>query len=286
MIALTIGLAILVGVALGLLGGGGSILMVPLLAYVGGMEAKAAIAASLLVVGSTSAVAAVSHARAGRVRWRIGLIFGAAGMAGAYLGGSAARFVPGNVLLIGFAVVMIAAAIAMLRRRPCGADCSDLPTRALPLIRILAIGSVVGLVSGLVGAGGGFLLVPALTLLAGLPMPVAVGTSLVVIAMQSAAGFLGHLGAAHIDWPMAAAVTVAAILGSLAGGRLTSRIDAGELRALFGWFVLLMAALMLAQQIAPVVGAVAASLTVLAFALRHWRGRHRFAVIPPPVPLT
>ncbi len=117
MIALTVGLAVLVGVALGLLGGGGSILTVPLLAYVGGMDAKQAIATSLLVVGTTSAVAAISHARAGRVQWRTGLIFGVAGMVGAFGGGLLARFIPGSVLLIGFAVMMIGTAIAMLRGR-------------------------------------------------------------------------------------------------------------------------------------------------------------------------
>ncbi|HKH53492.1 MAG TPA: TSUP family transporter, partial [Mycobacterium sp.] len=112
MIALTIALAVLVGVTLGLLGGGGSILTVPLLAYVAGMDAKQAIATSLLVVGVTSAVGAASHARAGRVQWRTGLVFGAAGMAGAYGGGLFAQFIPGTVLLIGFAAIMIATAIA------------------------------------------------------------------------------------------------------------------------------------------------------------------------------
>ena len=179
MIALTIALAVLVGVTLGLLGGGGSILTVPLLAYVAGMDAKQAIATSLLVVGVTSAVGAVSHARAGHVQWRAGLVFGAAGMAGAYAGGLLARFIPGTVLLIGFAAMMIAAAIAMLRGRK-NTGTGDQPD-ALPVIKIVLEGLVVGLVTGLVGAGGGFLVVPALALLGGLPMPIAVGTSLVVM---------------------------------------------------------------------------------------------------------
>ncbi len=108
MLALTVALAVLVGVSLGLLGGGGSILTVPLLAYVAAMDAKQAIATSLLVVGVTSAIGAISHARAGRVRWRTGVIFGLAGMAGAYSGGRLARFIPGTVLLIAFAVMMVA----------------------------------------------------------------------------------------------------------------------------------------------------------------------------------
>ena len=117
MIALTIVLAVLVGISLGLLGGGGSILTVPLLAYVAGMDAKPAIATSLLVVGVTSAIGAITHARAGRVRWRVAALFGASAMAGAYAGGLLARFIPGTALLIAFAAIMIAAGVAMLRGR-------------------------------------------------------------------------------------------------------------------------------------------------------------------------
>ncbi len=160
MTALTVALATLVGLSLGLLGGGGSILMVPLLAYVAGLEASEAIATSLLVVGVTSAVSVVSHARAGRVRWRIGLLFGAAGMAGAYTGGLVSGFIPGSLLLVGFAAIMITAAIAMLRgrrERP-GAGSSH----AMPTAKVVLEGAGVGFVTGLVGAGGGFLVVPAL----------------------------------------------------------------------------------------------------------------------------
>ena len=188
MITLTVVLALLVGISLGLLGGGGSILTVPLLAYVAGMDAKQAIATSLLVVGTTSAVAAVSHARAGRVQWRTGLIFGVAGMAGAYAGGVLAHFIPGSVLLLGFAAMMIATAIAMLRgRKQDPAGQSPAASHDMPVVKVVVEGLVVGLVTGMVGAGGGFLVVPALALLGGLPMPVAVGTSLVVIAMKGLA---------------------------------------------------------------------------------------------------
>ncbi len=261
MIALTIGLAVFVGIALGLLGGGGSILTVPLLAYVAGMDAKQAIATSLLVVGVTSAVGAVSHARAGRVQWRTGLIFGGAGMAGAYAGGLLAQFIPGTVLLIGFAVMMIATAIAMLRGRPNSAPTD--PGHRMPIPKILAEGVVVGLVTGLVGAGGGFLVVPALALLGGLPMPVAVGTSLVVIAMSSFAGLAGHLTTGQIDWRLAAMVTVAAVIGALVGTRLTALVNPEALRQGFGWFVLAMASVVLAEEIHPVVGLVSATLTAL-----------------------
>jgi uncharacterized protein len=262
MIALTIGLAVLVGVTLGLLGGGGSILTVPLLAYVAGMDAKQAIATSLLVVGVTSAVGAVSHARAGRVQWRTGLVFGAAGMAGAYAGGLLARFIPGTVLLISFAVIMIATAVAMLRGRKNSNACDR--TDSPPGFKIVLEGLAVGLVTGLIGAGGGFLIVPALALLAGLPMLVAVGTSLMVITMNSFAGFTGYLASVQIDWGLAAAVTAAALVGGLIGARLTAMVNPDALRKMFGWFVLAMSSVILGQEIHAAVGIAAAVLVVLA----------------------
>ncbi|WP_347404351.1 sulfite exporter TauE/SafE family protein [Micromonospora sp. WMMD961] len=246
-LALTIGLAVLIGVSLGLLGGGGSILAVPLLVYVADLPAKEAIATSLLVVGATSVVGVLPHARANRVRWRTGLIFGVAGMLGAYVGGRLAGFIPAGFLLTGFAVMMLATAVSMIRGR------RDAAGRAVPhelaVPRVILDGLVVGLVTGLVGAGGGFLVVPALALLGGLPMPVAVGTSLVVIAMKSFAGLAGYLSSVSIDWNLAVAVTVAAIVGSVAGGRLAGRIPADVLRKSFGWFVVVMGVLVLVQQL-------------------------------------
>lgn len=265
MMVLTVVLAVLVGVSLGLLGGGGSILTVPLLAYVAGMDPKHAIATSLLVVGATSAVGAVSHARAGRVQWRTALLFGATSMVGAYGGGHLAKFIPGHALLIGFAVIMVATAIAMLRgrRSTVAADAE----RKLPLAKISAIGLVLGLVTGTVGAGGGFLVVPALVLLAGLAMPAAVGTSLVVIAMNSFAGLAGYLSVVHIDWALAGMVTGAAVVGGLIGARFAAMVNPDLLRKAFGWFVLVMASVILGEEIDPVVGYVAAALIGLAAAM-------------------
>jgi uncharacterized membrane protein YfcA len=262
MIALTVALAVFVGVSLGLLGGGGSILTVPLLAYVGGLDAKHAITTSLLVVGVTSAVGAIAHMRAARVRWGIAVPFGAAAMTGAYGGGLLAHFIPGTALLIAFAVIMIAAAVAMLRGRKDTNGSSE--PGSLRLVWMAVLGFGVGIVSGLVGAGGGFLLVPALALLAGLPMPAAVGTSLVVIALQSFAGLAGHLASEQIDWRMATVVTAAAVVGAVIGGRLTALADPNALRKLFGWFVLLMASVILAQETTPTVGVAAAGLTAIA----------------------
>ncbi|MER7268851.1 sulfite exporter TauE/SafE family protein [Micromonospora carbonacea] len=246
-LALTVGLAVLIGISLGLLGGGGSILAVPLLVYVADLPAKEAIATSLLVVGVTSALGVLPHARAHRVRWRTGLVFGLAGMTGAYAGGRLAAYVPAAVLLTGFALMMLATAVAMIRGRR---DAGDRPVpHELAVPRVILDGVVVGLVTGLVGAGGGFLVVPALALLGGLPMPVAVGTSLVVIAMKSFAGLAGYLSAVSIDWGLAAAVTAAAVVGSLAGGRLAGRIPEAVLRRAFGWFVVVMGVFVLAQQL-------------------------------------
>ncbi len=245
MIALIVAASLLIGVSLGVLGGGGSILTVPILVYLAGMETKEAIATSLFVVGVTSAAGVVSHARAGRVRWRTGSLFGLAGMAGAYVGGRLAAFVPGTVLLVAFAFMMIATAVAMIRGRK---EERKRIHHELPVFHVLLDGIVVGLVTGLVGAGGGFLVVPALALLGGLPMAVAVGTSLLVIAMKSFAGLAGYLASVHIDWGLAALVTATAVVGGLIGGRVAGRIPQDALRKSFGWFVAVMGVFVLGQQ--------------------------------------
>jgi uncharacterized membrane protein YfcA len=243
---LVLALSLLIGASLGLLGGGGSILAIPILSYAGGLPAKAAIASSLFVVGVTSAVGAISHARAGRVRWRTGAFFGAAGMAGAYAGGAVSAYVPGRVLMILLGLAMAATAVAMVQKprelRPRAQD--------LPAVKVIVQGVGVGMVTGVVGAGGGFLIVPALVLLGGLPMRTAVGTSLVVIAMQSFAGLAGHLGHVRIAWPITLGVTAAAVAGSFAGARFAGRVSPAALRRGFGVFLIAVAALVLAKELA------------------------------------
>ena len=249
-IVLTVILAVAVGVSLGLLGGGGSILTVPLLAYVAGLEPKQAISGSLFVVGVTSLIGVIAHARAGHVRWRAGIIFGVTGMVGAFLGGLAGGHIPGTVLMMAFATVMIVTATAMIRgrREPQRSTATAASTR-LPVTQVVLQGLVVGAVSGLVGAGGGFLIVPALALLGGLAMPVAVGTSLLVMSMQTFAGLAGYLTVVTMNWMIVSAVAGAAIVGSLFGTRLNSRIPEHTLRRGFGVFVLVMGGLVLAQEL-------------------------------------
>jgi uncharacterized membrane protein YfcA len=238
-------LAFGVGISLGLLGGGGSVLSVPLLVYVAGWEPHQAATGSLVIVGITSGLGLISHARAGRVQWRTGLVFGLAGMTGAYAGGRLAALVPGTVLLASFALLMLAASVGMIRGRRTGSR----PRGELRLAPAVLLGVAVGAATGFVGAGGGFIIVPALVLVAGLPMAPAVGTSLLVISMQSAAGFAGHLDGAHLPWGLTLAITASAVAGSLTGGRLTDRIPAATLRRGFGYLVLVVAVLVLGGQL-------------------------------------
>jgi uncharacterized protein len=238
-------LSIAIGVSLGFFGGGGSILTVPLLVYVFGLPPKQAIASSLLVVASASGVAALQHARAGNLRPRVALLFGCAGMAGAYLGARVAAFVAGGVLLLLFAALMGLTALAMWRGRAVPPAAS---TRDLSPGRLVLQGLAVGSFTGLVGAGGGFLIVPALVLWAGLPMPAAVGTSLLVIVMNSLAGFAGYAGYIRVEPALVVAVAACAIAGSFAGSWLTRLVHPSSLRRAFAGFVLVMAAAILLRE--------------------------------------
>ncbi len=242
---LGLALAVLIGVTLGFFGGGGSILTVPLLVYVFGIDAKPAIAGSLLVVCAASLSGALLHWRAGNVELRRGLFFAAAAVPGAYLGGRAGAFVDGSLLLMLFAAMMLLTATVMWRGRRGPIHPSEGEPSAR---RLLAQGFGVGVVTGSVGAGGGFLIVPALTLWGGLPMPAAVGTSLMIIVLNSLAGFSGYASHIDIDVPLVAAVAAAAVAGSLAGSRLAYRIDPSSLRKAFAGFVALMALLIVQRE--------------------------------------
>jgi uncharacterized protein len=240
LLALPFGLA--VGLLLGLVGGGGSILAVPVLVYVLGQPVKAATTESLLIVGTAALVGAAAYARSGRVQIRTGLAFGAAGAAGAIVGTALNRLVSDRVLLLGFALLLSAAAAAMLRRRP------DLPEPGkLSLVRVAPAGLATGVLTGFFGVGGGFVIVPALVLLLGLPITLAVGTSLLVIALTSGAALASHLASGSIDWTIAVAFTGAAIAGALAGRRLGATVSAERLGHLFALSLVAIAVFLVAK---------------------------------------
>lgn len=245
MVELGFALAALIGLSLGLLGGGGSILTVPIFVYVLGFEPKQAIAMSLAVVGATSLVGSVGHWRAGNVNLRVALIFGTVAMAGTYFGARLAVFFSGPAQLALFAVVMLAAAFFMFTDTKEGGAPAPAGSMRTPLI--IAEGLAVEVLTGLVGVGGGFLVVPALVVLGRIPMKEAVGTSLLVIAMKSAAGFVGYMGQVDVPWAFMSGFTAVAVAGILAGAYLVRFVPQSALKRSFAVFLLIMGTAILYQ---------------------------------------
>jgi uncharacterized protein len=246
-------LGAVIGVLLGLLGGGGSILAVPALLYGVGMPLSAAVPTSLLVVGASSATGVLPRLRTGQVQWRIAIVFGLAGAVTAFAGAAVNRLLPPWLVLAGFVVLMVAAAVRMLREQPeSGGDCA-LPGGGVNwrscLPKAIGAGAAVGFLTGLFGVGGGFLIVPALALLLGLPMTMAVGTSLVIIVLNSGAGFVAYLGDGGIDYALVSAFAGTAIIGSLVAARFARRVPADRLRRWFAYLVFAVAALVAGQLI-------------------------------------
>ena len=238
-------LALLIGVTLGMLGAGGSILTVPVFVYVLGLAPKDAIAMSFPVVATTSLVAAAGHWRAGNVDGHALLTFAPLAMLGALGGARLATLVPGAVQLALLGAVMFVAGSLMLRDRG-GPSAPAAPADTEPRRLLLAgIGLGVGMVTGLVGVGGGFMIVPALVLVAGVPMKRAVGTSLVVIALSTLTGLAGYRGQASITWRIVALFTALTVAGALLGTRLVRHVPARGLRAAFGVLVLSLAVFLL-----------------------------------------
>jgi hypothetical protein len=258
--------AILMGLSLGLIGGGGSILTVPILVYLFQVDAVLATAYSLFIVGLTSLVGSFSHIKLGNVHWRTAIVFGIPSIISVFLtrsylvpripdtiltfgqdpSGGASMVITKSVgLLLLFAVIMVLAAYSMIKptKKPAAdgfqANENNEPQFNYPLI--LAEGAIVGVVTGLVGAGGGFLIIPALVLLAKLPMKKAVGTSLMIIAAKSLIGFVGDMrGDEVIDWSFLGVFSSIAVVGILLGSWLSKRIPGEKLKPAFGWFVLVM----------------------------------------------
>lgn len=236
-------LGFLIGMSLGALGGGGSILAVPALVYGAGQDPRAATATSLFVVGAASLVGMGSHWRAGRVRLGTGIVFGVAGIGGSLAGSALNRQVDPNVLLLGFAGLVCLAAWRMLTGCPTCTKVGE--TRAVAdrsgttltmtmmrrqidtriVLTVLVAGTAVGFLTGLFGVGGGFVIVPALALGLKLPMPEAIGTSLLVIAINSAVALTTRIATTSIDWHITLPFTIAAIAGVIAGGKAAGTLD-------------------------------------------------------------
>ena len=255
---MTIGLALaaLIGISLGLLGGGGSILAVPILAYVVGMPTKTAIAASLLVVGTTSLVGAMRHWRKDSIDVRTALVFGVASTGGSFAGGRLAGHLSDTAQLTIFAVVMLAASVSMFRSR---AEQRALAGGTPRLVLVIPAAAFVGLLTGVVGVGGGFLIVPALVLFSGLSMKHAIGTSLLVIAMNSASGFAAYAGHVEVYWTYTALFTSFAISGVFLGSAMVPHVSQAVLKRAFAVFLVAVASFILyenSQATAPVGGEV------------------------------
>ncbi len=233
--------ALVIGLSLGMLGSGGSILTVPVLVYLVGQEEKLAIAGSLAIVGLIAAAASLPYTRDKLVDWRTVFLFGIPGMLGTYFGAWSAAFVSGEVQLAVFSIVMLAASYFMLHPREL--DAASGPPRGLT--KITCDGLLVGALTGFVGVGGGFLVVPALVLLGGLTIHRAVATSLVIIALKSAAGFVKYLEVLQaeqlqLDWTLIAIVAAIGIAGSLLGNRWGGRMPQARLQQGFGYFLIVM----------------------------------------------
>ncbi|MEV5399170.1 sulfite exporter TauE/SafE family protein [Streptomyces cellulosae] len=236
----------LTGLALGALGGGGSILAVPALIYLLGLSPVAATTASLLIVAATSFTALLAHSRDGHVRLRTGLLFAAAGIGPALLGAGLSARLPEAALTAGFAVVAAVAALRMLRGTP-----PDEPAAGPPRPgRAAGAGAGLGAVTGVLGVGGGFLAVPALVHGVGLRMREAVGTSLLVITVNALAALLLRAGTLEgLDWAVVGPFAGAAVLGALDGRRLSAKLSGGALRRIFAAVLLAVALVMLADAV-------------------------------------
>jgi uncharacterized membrane protein YfcA len=253
--------SIIIGLSLGLIGGGGRILTVPVLVYLFSVDAVLATAYSLFIVGLTSAVGSVQYVNRGLVNIRTAFIFGipsivAVFMTRAYI----MPAIPNHVFTIGgfivtksllimlfFAILMLGAAYSMIRKEK-ESDENSAQKQEFNYPLIMVEGVVVGVITGLVGAGGGFLIIPALVVLSKLPMKEAVGTSLVIIAAKSLIGFMGEGSETVMNWPFLGTVSAFAIIGIFIGMSLSKKMDGEKLKPLFGWFVLVMGIVIIVKE--------------------------------------
>jgi uncharacterized membrane protein YfcA len=253
--------SLFIGVSLGLIGGGGSILTVPVLVYLFGISPTLGISYSLFVVGFTSLIGAFNNYRKGLVNFKTALLFGASSITTVFI---TRKFIIPHVpdvfftigsfqvthalfVMVVFAVLMLAASISMIRNKKAPSD--ENSTSIKKPVLLLFYGILIGLVTGFLGAGGGFLLIPALVILMKLPMKEAIGTSLLIISLNSLIGFVGDIGRHPIDWKFLFIITTIAIAGVFAGGFFNQKVNAEKLKKGFGWFVLIMGIYILAKEI-------------------------------------
>lgn len=244
-----------IGLSLGLMGGGGSVLALPVLVYVMGVAPKSAIAMTLVIVGTVSLLGLIPHWRAGNINFKTALVFGPATMIGTFSGSKIATlpWITGTFQMILFAVAMLMAAAFMIYRSTKSISLDEpLALYPKPICKycwlwLLSEGLVVGVLTGLVGVGGGFAIVPALVLLADVPMKQAIGTSLLIIIANSMAGFWGYFGHVDLDWHLMISFIFAASVGTLPGAYLARFVSAQRLQKIFGYFLLAVATFVLAQ---------------------------------------
>lgn len=244
----------LIGLSLGLIGGGGSIITVPVLVYVIGVEAHEAVGMSLAVVGGTSFVGSFLHYRRGSLELKTGIIFGASGIVGALLGSPLTRLLSPPNLMMTFALLMLFIAVLMIRKKKVSESEIEKIEKNPNTLKSLAAGLGVGILTGFLGVGGGFLIVPALLMFGGLSMKNAIGTSLFVIFLNCIAGLVGHASQNHFDWKLTALVTSLAVVGAIVGTLLSHRIAAHRLQKGFAVFVLAVAFFLIAQNFRLVFG--------------------------------
>ncbi|MEO8044007.1 MAG: sulfite exporter TauE/SafE family protein [Spartobacteria bacterium] len=237
-------LALAIGISLGLLGGGGSIITLPVLVYAAKVPPAQAVGMSLAVVGGTTLVGSILGARSGHVHGKAAILFSVTGVIGALAGSQLTHLVPPPVLLLIFAGLMVVVALRMFRPRP---EETSHQSAECHWLSCTATGLFVGTLTGFLGVGGGFLIVPALIFLARVPLKRAIATSLVVITVTSAAGLLGHLRRTHFDWGVAGMFLALSIVGMLAGRKFAHHIEAERLRHGFAWFVLAVAVFVIAE---------------------------------------
>jgi len=257
-------LAALVGISLGLIGGGGSILTVPILVYVMRVNPVLATSYSLFIVGSTSMVGAVNNYRKGFVSIKTALLFGLSSITTVFITRKILmpripavlinephfQVTQSMATMVLFALLMLLASVAMIReKKETVATTDETEQKETHITKLLLYGVLIGLATGFLGAGGGFLLIPALVLILKMPMKKAVGTSLLIIALNSLIGFTGDIGHFKIDWNFLTIITLIAVAGIFIGGFLAKKIEGEKLKKAFGWFVLVMGMYILVKEI-------------------------------------